>query len=127
MVEREVEEPGSGTLTWYINGLKDATKSLDLASNLAWEERTMWIGSDRGVSGFFTGWFDELKISEGVQYGGDFDKPTTLSARWDTYALYHFDSGAGWVYNVAPTSAQPIVVEGATPTVDFTSPVAGCP
>lgn len=44
----------------------------------------------------FSGWIDEVRISNIIRYGGNFNRPAQqLGADGNTMALYHFDEGSG--------------------------------
>ena len=55
----------------------------------------LYVGSTAGTEDFLTMGFDELRVSAGRIYDGDFTVPTALPPRWDTLLLMHFDEGDG--------------------------------
>lgn len=68
------------------------------------------IGAEKHDAGpqypSFSGWIDELRVSNVLRYDGDFVRPSTAFVPdSDTVALYHFDEGAGDV--VADSSGFP--------------------
>ncbi len=58
------------------------------------------IGAEKHDAGSsfpsYSGWFDELRISTVLRYGGNFVRPTApFTPDAQTAALYHFDEGSG--------------------------------
>ncbi len=126
-VVRSFEVDGDKSVRWFIDGVAEAEKVLSGALSLA-ATSPLSIGSQSGSSGFFEGALDELRISEGVIYDGDFAVPSGLSARHDTLAMYHFDAGSGnAAYSALPAELGPFLLEGVGWTAESAPGVPPCP
>jgi hypothetical protein len=99
----------SGVIQLFVNGVLDATASAP-AGDVSYRvgRRADWpndpylvIGAekhdyDTTTYPSFSGWFDELRISDIVRYTEDFEPPTEAFTTDDnTLGLYHFDEGEG--------------------------------
>ena len=126
-VARSFDPEGVSTIRWFIDGVAEVDKVLSGALSLA-ATSPLSIGSQGGSSGFFDGAIDELRISEGVLYSGDFPLPPGLPARHDTIALYRFDAGSGdAAYSELPAQLGPFLLEGAGWTDETAPGVPPCP
>lgn len=84
---------GSLTIQWFLNGDADAPVILAGGEPLM-SSGPLHFGSLSGGFGF-NGGLDEVRISEGVLYTGDFPIPGALLQRADTLGLWRFDEGEG--------------------------------
>ncbi len=115
------------TVTWFIDGKKETAQTLSPVNALA-TAQDLYIGSQGGATLFYDGLIDELRISKGALYTGDFVPPTSVALRSDTLALWRFDEG-DYVYahHAYVGQAPPAFLLGATWSDDQPSALAACP
>ncbi len=81
----------------------DASYRDGRASDWPWDPYIV-LGAEKHDAGFeypsFSGWLDELRISNIVRYSGAFTPPSApFTPDANTMALYHFDEGSGVIAN----------------------------
>ncbi len=111
----------AGQLRTYVDGALEGTKPFTLAPPLGGLE-PVWLGSRCEPSWplFQRGWgrMDELRISRGARYTGNFAPSKVFTPDATTLALYHFDEGTGDVVLDASghgRHAQTVVGIGSEP------------
>jgi hypothetical protein len=81
-------------LTLYVDGLAEdscATEEEALSADLS----DLIFGANLYGSSFLRGKLDELRVSDGVRYDGDFEPAVRFEQDAHTAALWHFDEGEG--------------------------------
>ena len=98
----------SGPLAIFVDGVLDGQGSgpagpisyRDGRSTSYPNDPYLVIGAEKHDAGpaypSFSGWVDEVRISDSVRYTADFERPTApFQTDAETVALYHFDEGRG--------------------------------
>lgn len=71
-------------------------------------------GSDRGSKApYFSGWFDEVRISKSARYKNEFEPERRFESDSDTLALYHFEEGSGDILKDASGNGHDGTIVGA--------------
>lgn len=102
----------NGDMAIFVDGQPDgATRGAAGDASYRNGRATTWnwdpyivLGAEKHDAGAeypsFSGWLDELRISNTVRYEGAFTPPSTpFAPDANTMALYHFDEGAGVIAN----------------------------
>ena len=76
----------------YVNG----TLAEKLESSHPGSDQPFTIGGRSGVADF-SGWMDQVHISEAARYQGEFTPPRRFEPDENTIVLYHFDEGEGTI------------------------------
>ncbi len=78
------------SILFYVDGILQGSKSAQYMNSTF----PLTIGSS-GVSNYFDGTIDEVRISKVARYTGNFKPEPRFTPDADTIALYHFDEGSG--------------------------------
>ncbi len=122
-------EGQTGMMSIFINGQPDASGQ-GPAGNIAYEpgrntsypdsDPFLVIGAEKHDGGpaypSFSGYLDELRVSNRVRYSSAFTKPAgTFKADEQTVALFHFDEGEGRVVKDETSGTEGEVFSGGEP------------
>ena len=88
-----VYDPGLNEARVYLDGQERTTATL--TSTVVPGTESLRIGIDWDLGCAMDGVIDEVRISRGARYSGDFSPQTVLTADADTLALYHLDAYTG--------------------------------
>ncbi len=114
------------TLWWWLDGVAETGAVISGALALTSTD-PLYVGSTAGTEDFLTLGFDELRISAGRIYDGNFSVPTAMPPRWDTLLLMHFDEGAGnFTYGALREAPGPGNLFDATWSEDQPAGFQGC-
>lgn len=88
-----VYDPDLGEARVYLDGQERSTA--ELSSEIVAGKEVIRIGIDWDLGCAMDGVIDEVRISRGVRYTGDFTPLTVFAVDSDTLALYHLDAYTG--------------------------------
>jgi len=132
-LKTKVDEWNHGAVSWdgenvrmFLNG-KEGQKSPLAGEGMAVTGDTFKVGRrERGgaTHSIFNGLVDEVRLSKGLRYDGDYDVPTSyFEDDADTLGIYHFDEivNVDQIENYAGLAAKPcpdLTLEGAVEVVE---------
>lgn len=127
-----VRRASDGTMALFVDGVLEAS-AIGPVGNVSYRDgrATIWpndpflvFGAEKHDAGSeypsFSGWLDEVRLSNVVRYSASFAPPTApFVTDASTMALYHFDEGAGTVVNDASGASggpsQGVLAVGGSP------------
>jgi Concanavalin A-like lectin/glucanases superfamily/Bacterial Ig domain len=129
-----VYNAGTGTLSIFVDGFPQGSTSGRAAPT---GTSNLFIGTSADSAGFFTGLIDEVKLSNGALYSGNFTPLAHAIPASGTVGLWNFDdktlndssglgnNGVAKGTGILAFSTDVPTVTDAPPTVTITSPATG--